>query len=140
VEEKRREVDFIADVQDRTHIFDIVNEYKPEVMYHAAAHKHVPLMEENPMEAVKNNIFGTKNIAEAADTFGVSYFVMISTDKAVNSPNVMGATKYFAEMIVRNLAKESKTKFVAVRFGNVLGSCGSVVPLFKQQIAKKGVR
>jgi len=131
-------IPIIADVQDRVRIFDIVSEYKPDVMYHAAAHKHVPLMEANPMEAVKNNIFGTKNVAEAADTFGVSYFVMISTDKAVNPPNIMGATKRFAEMIVQNLAKESKTKFAAVRFGNVLGSRGSVVPLFKQQIAKGG--
>ncbi|WP_186667731.1 nucleoside-diphosphate sugar epimerase/dehydratase [Sporosarcina sp. BP05] len=131
-------VPIIADVQDRMRIFDIVSEYKPDVMYHAAAHKHVPLMEANPMEAVKNNIFGTKNVAEAADTFGVPYFVMVSTDKAVNPPNIMGATKRFAEMIVQNLAKDSVTKFAAVRFGNVLGSRGSVVPLFKQQIAKGG--
>ena len=131
-------IPIIADVQDRMRIFDIVNEYKPDVIYHAAAHKHVPLMEANPMEAVKNNIFGTKNVAEAADTFGVPYFVMVSTDKAVNPPNVMGATKRFAEMIVQNLAKESNTKFAAVRFGNVLGSRGSVVPLFKKQIAKGG--
>jgi len=131
-------IPIIADVKDRNRIFDIVSEYKPDVMYHAAAHKHVPLMEANPMEAVKNNIFGTKNVAEAADTFGVPYFVMISTDKAVNPPNVMGATKRFAEMIVQNLAKKSKTKFAAVRFGNVLGSRGSVVPLFKKQIAKGG--
>ncbi|MBU0906388.1 MAG: polysaccharide biosynthesis protein [Firmicutes bacterium] len=128
----------IADVQDRERIFDIVEEYRPDVIYHAAAHKHVPLMEGNPMEAVKNNIFGTKNVAEAADTFGVGNFVLISTDKAVNPPNVMGATKRFAEMIVQNLAKDSKTKFAAVRFGNVLGSRGSVVPLFKKQIAKGG--
>jgi len=131
-------IPIIADVQDRMRIFDIVSEYKPDVMYHAAAHKHVPLMEANPMEAVKNNIFGTKNVAEAADTFGVPYFVMVSTDKAVNPPNIMGATKRFAEMIVQNLAKESTTKFAAVRFGNVLGSRGSVVPLFKQQIAMGG--
>ena len=131
-------IPIIADVKDRTRIFDIFSEYKPDVIYHAAAHKHVPLMEANPMEAVKNNIFGTKNVAEGADLFGVPYFVMISTDKAVNPPNVMGATKRFAEMIVQNLAKESKTKFAAVRFGNVLGSRGSVVPLFKQQIAKGG--
>ncbi|MFD1929266.1 polysaccharide biosynthesis protein [Sporosarcina siberiensis] len=131
-------IPIIADVQDRSRIFDIVNEYKPDVIYHAAAHKHVPLMEANPMEAVKNNIFGTKNVAEAADTFGVPHFVMISTDKAVNPPNVMGATKRFAEMIVQNLAKESNTKFAAVRFGNVLGSRGSVVPLFKKQIAMGG--
>ncbi|SEM88948.1 NDP-sugar epimerase, includes UDP-GlcNAc-inverting 4,6-dehydratase FlaA1 and capsular polysaccharide biosynthesis protein EpsC [Paenisporosarcina quisquiliarum] len=128
----------IADIQDRNRIFDIVSEYKPNVIYHAAAHKHVPLMEYNPMEAVKNNIYGTKNVAEAADTFGIDYFVMISTDKAVNPPNIMGATKRFAEMIVQNLAKDSRTKFAAVRFGNVLGSRGSVVPLFKKQIAKGG--
>ena len=128
----------IADVQDRARIFDIVDEFRPDVIYHAAAHKHVPLMEGNPMEAVKNNIFGTKNVAEAADTFGVANFVLVSTDKAVNPPNVMGATKRFAEMIVQNLAKDSKTKFAAVRFGNVLGSRGSVVPLFKKQIAKGG--
>lgn len=131
-------IPIIADIQDRNRIFDIVSEFKPDVIYHAAAHKHVPLMEYNPMEAVKNNIFGTKNVAEAADMFGVGYFVMISTDKAVNPPNIMGATKRFAEMVVQNLAKESKTKFAAVRFGNVLGSRGSVVPLFKKQIAAGG--
>ncbi|PIC85445.1 hypothetical protein CSV72_13610 [Sporosarcina sp. P20a] len=128
----------IADVQDRTRIFDLIGELKPDVIYHAAAHKHVPLMESNPMEAVKNNIFGTKNVAEAARFFGVSHFVLVSTDKAVNPPNIMGATKRFAEMVVQNLAKDSETKFAAVRFGNVLGSRGSVVPLFKQQIAKGG--
>ncbi|MCG7343984.1 polysaccharide biosynthesis protein [Sporosarcina sp. ACRSL] len=131
-------IPIIADVQDRDRIFDIMAEYKPDVIYHAAAHKHVPLMEANPMEAVKNNIFGTKNVAEAADTFGVPYFVLVSTDKAVNPPNVMGATKRFAEMVVQNLAKNSRTKFAAVRFGNVLGSRGSVVPLFKKQIAAGG--
>lgn len=131
-------IPIIADVQDRDRIFDIMAEYKPDVIYHAAAHKHVPLMEANPMEAVKNNIFGTKNVAEAADTFGVPHFVLVSTDKAVNPPNIMGATKRFAEMVVQNLAKESKTKFAAVRFGNVLGSRGSVVPLFKKQIAAGG--
>ncbi|MFC5589114.1 polysaccharide biosynthesis protein [Sporosarcina soli] len=131
-------IPIIADVQDRVRIFDIVAEHSPDVIYHAAAHKHVPLMEYQPMEAVKNNIFGTKNVAEAADTFGVPHFVLVSTDKAVNPPNIMGATKRFAEMLVQNLAKESKTKFAAVRFGNVLGSRGSVIPLFKQQIAKGG--
>ena len=131
-------IPIIADIQDRNRIFDIISEYKPDVIYHAAAHKHVPLMEYNPMEAVKNNMFGTKNVAEAAHTFGVGYFVMISTDKAVNPPNVMGATKRFAEMIVQNLARNSETKFAAVRFGNVLGSRGSVIPLFKKQIAKGG--
>ncbi|ALC86486.1 hypothetical protein AM499_12110 [Bacillus sp. FJAT-22090] len=131
-------IPIIADIQDRNRIFDIISEYKPEAIYHAAAHKHVPLMEYNPIEAVKNNIFGTKNVAEAADFFDVGHFVMVSTDKAVNPPNIMGATKRFAEMIVQNLAKESKTKFAAVRFGNVLGSRGSVVPLFKKQIATGG--
>jgi len=131
-------VPIIADVQDRERIFDTVAEHAPDVIYHAAAHKHVPLMEANPFEAVKNNIFGTKNVAEAADTFGVGHFVLVSTDKAVNPPNVMGATKRFAEMVVQNLAKNSKTKFTAVRFGNVLGSRGSVVPLFKKQIAAGG--
>lgn len=128
----------IADVQDRERIFDTVAYHAPEVIYHAAAHKHVPLMEANPFEAVKNNIFGTKNVAEAADTFGVGHFVLVSTDKAVNPPNVMGATKRFAEMVVQNLAKNSNTKFAAVRFGNVLGSRGSVVPLFKKQIVAGG--
>lgn len=131
-------VPIIADVQDRERIFAVMSEYRPDVVYHAAAHKHVPMMEYNPMEAVKNNIFGTRNVAEAADAFGVKNFVLISTDKAVNPPNVMGATKRFAEMVIQNLAKESKTKFVAVRFGNVLGSRGSVIPLFKKQIASGG--
>lgn len=131
-------VPIIADVQDRDRIFELMSEYRPDVVYHAAAHKHVPLMEYNPVEAVKNNIFGTKNVAEASDTYRVKNFVLISTDKAVNPPNVMGATKRFAEMIIQNLAKNSKTTFVAVRFGNVLGSRGSVIPLFKQQIAVGG--
>lgn len=129
-------IPIIADVQDRERIFQVVNQFRPDMIYHAAAHKHVPLMEANPLEAVKNNVFGTKNIAEAADKYGVDSFVMISTDKAVNPPNIMGATKRFAEMIVQNLAINSKTTFSAVRFGNVLGSRGSVVPLFKEQIAK----
>ncbi|WP_341301622.1 nucleoside-diphosphate sugar epimerase/dehydratase [Lysinibacillus sp. FSL H8-0500] len=131
-------IPIIADIQDRDRIFEVVEQYKPDVIYHAAAHKHVPLMEYNPREAVKNNIFGTKNIAEATHEFGVSNFVMISTDKAVNPPNVMGATKRIAEMVVQNLAKDSQTKFAAVRFGNVLGSRGSVIPLFKKQIAAGG--
>ncbi|ETP67479.1 polysaccharide biosynthesis protein [Planococcus glaciei] len=131
-------IPIIADVQDRERIFQVVNQFRPDMIYHAAAHKHVPLMEANPLEAVKNNVFGTKNIAEAADKYGVGSFVMISTDKAVNPPNIMGATKRFAEMIVQNLAINSKTTFSAVRFGNVLGSRGSVVPLFKEQIAKGG--
>ncbi len=131
-------VPIIADVQDRQRIFDIIESYKPDVIYHAAAHKHVPLMEGNPFEAVKNNIWGTKNVADAADAFGVGNFVLISTDKAVNPPNIMGATKRFAEMVVQNLAIKSDTTFAAVRFGNVLGSRGSVVPLFREQIAKGG--
>ncbi|KAB2477471.1 polysaccharide biosynthesis protein [Bacillus cereus] len=129
----------IADVQDRNKIFEIIDKHRPYIVYHAAAHKHVPLMERNPEEAVKNNIFGTKNVAEAADTFKVNTFVMVSTDKAVNPTNVMGATKRFAEMLVQHLAAIStNTRFVAVRFGNVLGSRGSVIPLFKKQIQKGG--
>ena len=128
----------IADIQDRERIFEVIETHRPDVIYHAAAHKHVPLMEFNPREAVKNNIFGTKNVAEAADVFGVKNFVMVSTDKAVNPPNVMGATKRIAEMIVQDLATRSQTNFAAVRFGNVLGSRGSVVPLFKEQIVNGG--
>ncbi|HFU3698223.1 TPA: polysaccharide biosynthesis protein [Streptococcus suis] len=128
----------IADIQDRDLMFSVMKEFHPHVVYHAAAHKHVPLMEFNPHEAVKNNIFGTKNVAEAAKEAGVDKFVMVSTDKAVNPPNVMGATKRVAEMIVTGLNGDSKTQFVAVRFGNVLGSRGSVVPLFKEQIKKGG--
>lgn len=131
-------IPIIADVQDRERIFDVVASYRPDVIYHAAAHKHVPLMEYNPQEAVKNNVFGTKNVADAAHELGVSNFVLISTDKAVNPPNVMGSTKRIAEMIVQNLATRSETNFAAVRFGNVLGSRGSVVPRFKQQIAAGG--
>jgi FlaA1/EpsC-like NDP-sugar epimerase len=131
-------VPVIGDIQDRARMFEIMEEHRPYVVYHAAAHKHVPLMEYNPREAVKNNIFGTKNVAEAADTFGVHTFVLISSDKAVNPPNVMGATKRFAELIIQSLAQHSKTKFVAVRFGNVLGSRGSVIPLFKKQIQAGG--
>ncbi len=128
----------IADVRDKERIHAIFAECKPQVVFHAAAHKHVPLMESQPMEAVRNNIFGTKTVAEAADRCGVEAFVMISTDKAVNPTSVMGATKRVAELIIQNLSKVSTTKFVAVRFGNVLGSRGSVIPLFKKQIAKGG--
>ena len=131
-------VPVIADIQDRKRIFEVMEEYKPDVIYHAAAHKHVPLMEYNPKEAVKNNIFGTKNVAEAAGTFGVSIFVLISSDKAVNPTNVMGATKRCAELVIQELDKQYSTKFVAVRFGNVLGSRGSVIPLFKKQILAGG--
>ena len=128
----------IADIQDRERIIDIMATYRPSVVYHAAAHKHVPLMEYNPHEAVKNNIFGTKNVAEAAKAANVEKFIMISTDKAVNPPNVMGATKRVAEMIVTGLNESGKTQFAAVRFGNVLGSRGSVVPVFKDQVKKGG--
>ncbi len=128
----------IADVQDREKMFSIMDKYKPDVVYHAAAHKHVPLMERNPEEAVKNNVVGTRNVAEAASSAKVGTFVMVSTDKAVNPTNVMGATKRIAEMIVQHMDIVSETKFVAVRFGNVLGSRGSVIPLFKKQIQEGG--
>lgn len=128
----------IASIRDRKRIEEIFENYRPYVVFHAAAHKHVPLMEHNPSEAIKNNVFGTLNLVECADKFGVHKFVLISTDKAVNPTNVMGATKRTAEMIVQAFSKKSKTEFVAVRFGNVLGSNGSVIPLFKRQIAKGG--
>lgn len=131
-------VPIIADIQDREKINEIMEQYHPDIVYHAAAHKHVPLMEYNPKEAVKNNIFGTKNVAEAAKAARVKNFVMVSTDKANNPPNVMGSTKRIAEMIVTGLNEESCTKFSAVRFGNVLGSRGSVIPVFREQIAQGG--
>ncbi len=131
-------IPIIADIQDREKIFHIMKEHQPDIVYHAAAHKHVPLMEYNPREAVKNNIKGTKNVAEAAKEANVKNFVMVSTDKANNPPNVMGATKRIAEMIVTGLNEENCTKFSAVRFGNVLGSRGSVIPVFREQIAKGG--
>ncbi|MGX4587131.1 polysaccharide biosynthesis protein [Paenibacillus chitinolyticus] len=128
----------IADVQDRTRIADVFREFGPQVVFHAAAHKHVPLMERNPSEAIKNNVFGSRNVAECADEFGAERFVLISTDKAVNPTSIMGTTKRIAEMFIQSLDKHSKTKFVAVRFGNVLGSRGSVIPRFKDQIARGG--
>lgn len=131
-------VPIIADIQDRQKIFEIIEQYQPDIVYHAAAHKHVPMMEYNPREAVKNNVYGTKNVAEAAKANNVKNFVMISTDKANNPPNVMGSTKRIAEMIVTGLNEPGKTKFSAVRFGNVLGSRGSVIPVFREQIAKGG--
>jgi FlaA1/EpsC-like NDP-sugar epimerase len=131
-------VPVIGDIQDRARMFEVMEEHRPDVVYHAAAHKHVPLMEYNPRESVKNNVFGTKNVAEAADTLGVDTFVLISSDKAVNPTNVMGSTKRIAEMVIQQLSKTSSTKFVAVRFGNVLGSRGSVIPLFKKQILAGG--
>ncbi|HGF7137454.1 TPA: polysaccharide biosynthesis protein [Enterococcus faecium] len=131
-------VPIIADIQDRKKINEIMEQFHPDIVYHAAAHKHVPLMEYNPKEAVKNNIFGTKNVAEAAKAAKVKNFVMVSTDKANNPPNVMGSTKRIAEMIVTGLNEEGCTKFSAVRFGNVLGSRGSVIPVFREQIAQGG--
>ncbi|WP_416351070.1 polysaccharide biosynthesis protein [Staphylococcus saprophyticus] len=132
-------IPIIADVQDKERMKEVMQAYKPYVVYHAAAHKHVPLMEYNPQEAIKNNVLGTRNTAEAAKLVEVSKFVMVSTDKAVNPPNVMGASKRVAEMVIQNMNNEtSKTDFVAVRFGNVLGSRGSVIPLFKKQIEAGG--
>ena len=131
-------ISVIADVQDERKMMSVMSTYRPDVVYHAAAHKHVPLMEENPEEAIKNNLIGTINTAEAARWNGVKAFVMVSTDKAVNPTSVMGATKRLAEMVIQYLNTESETKFVTVRFGNVLGSRGSVIPLFKRQIEKGG--
>lgn len=128
----------IGSVRDIHRLEAIFEEYKPEVVFHAAAHKHVPLMEDSPGEAIKNNVFGTVNMAKAADLFGVKTFVMVSTDKAVNPTNIMGASKRMCEMVIQTIQTISKTKFVAVRFGNVLGSNGSVIPLFKKQIAQGG--
>lgn len=128
----------IADVQDRNRMFEVMRRYRPTNVYHAAAHKHVPMMECNPGEAIKNNIFGTKNVAEAAKDADVRNFVMVSTDKANKPPNVMGSTKRIAEMIVTALNEKDRTNFSAVRFGNVLGSRGSVIPLFREQIEKGG--
>lgn len=128
----------IASVRDSKKVDAMFEQFRPDIVFHAAAHKHVPLMEDSPEEAVKNNVFGTYNVALAADKYGVDRFVLISTDKAVNPTNVMGATKRVCEMIVQAMAQKSKTKFVAVRFGNVLGSNGSVIPLFKEQIAAGG--
>jgi FlaA1/EpsC-like NDP-sugar epimerase len=128
----------IADIQDSRKMMAVMNRHRPDVVYHAAAHKHVPLMERNPEEAVKNNVIGTMNVAIAASKYEVNTFVMISTDKAVNPTSVMGATKRMAEMIIQDMDRSSNTKFVAVRFGNVLGSRGSVIPRFKHQIEKGG--
>ncbi len=128
----------IASVRNTLRMGKIFETYKPQVVYHAAAHKHVPLMEESPNEAVKNNVYGTLKTVRAADANGVERFVLISTDKAVNPTNIMGATKRICEMIVQMYNRRSKTEFVAVRFGNVLGSNGSVIPLFKKQIADGG--
>ncbi|RRD92075.1 polysaccharide biosynthesis protein [Clostridiales bacterium COT073_COT-073] len=128
----------IASVCDKKRMDFIFSQYRPEIIYHAAAHKHVPLMEESPNEAIKNNVFGTWNMTELADKYGVQRFVQISTDKAVNPTNIMGASKRICEMIIQSYDKKSKTEFVAVRFGNVLASNGSVVPLFRKQILRGG--
>lgn len=128
----------ISDVRDRHKINLVFLKHKPNVVFHAAAHKHVPLMEMHPDEAIKTNIFGTRNVAEMADRTNCERFIFISTDKAVNPSSVMGATKRMAELVIQNMFEGSKTKFVTVRFGNVLGSRGSVVPVFKKQIAKGG--
>jgi FlaA1/EpsC-like NDP-sugar epimerase len=140
----------VADIRDRDKMDKIFKKYRPEVVFHVAAHKHVPMMEFHPDEAVMNNIIGTKNVAELAERYGAERVVMISTDKAINPTSVMGASKRVAEMVVKDLGSrkakaeertgegKNKTKFVAVRFGNVLESNGSVVPMFKQQIAEGG--
>lgn len=128
----------IGSVRDAGRVDMLFQTYRPEIVFHAAAHKHVPLMEESPNEAIKNNVFGTYHVAQAADRFGAENFVLISTDKAVNPTNIMGASKRLCEMIVQTMANRSETKFVAVRFGNVLGSNGSVIPLFQRQIAEGG--
>ncbi len=128
----------IGSIRDKGKLDHVFSEYQPDVVFHAAAHKHVPLMESSPEEAVKNNILGTKKLAETADQYHVKRFVLVSTDKAVNPTNVMGASKRAAEMIIQSLSKKSRTKFMAVRFGNVLGSQGSVIPIFKRQIANGG--
>lgn len=128
----------IASVRNTKRMNFIFQKYRPDIVYHAAAHKHVPLMEDSPNEAVKNNVLGTLKVVQAADRWKVKRFVMISTDKAVNPTNIMGATKRICEMIIQTYNNRSKTEFVAVRFGNVLGSNGSVIPLFKKQIAQGG--
>ena len=128
----------IGSVRDSKRLNCVFDKYRPQIVYHAAAHKHVPLMEESPNETLKNNVFGTLKTADCADRFGVEKFVLISTDKAVNPTNIMGASKRICEMIVQSYNRKSNTEFVAVRFGNVLGSNGSVIPLFKEQIANGG--
>ncbi|WP_321546842.1 nucleoside-diphosphate sugar epimerase/dehydratase [Hyalangium rubrum] len=128
----------VADIRDVDRLMRLGKEHAPQYVFHAAAHKHVPLMEDSPEEAIKNNVFGTRNVARMADACGAERFVLISTDKAVHPSSVMGASKRLAEMVIRDVAAKSRTAFTAVRFGNVLGSAGSVVPLFKQQIQRGG--
>lgn len=131
-------ISLIVSIRERNDIYKILKEYQPEVLYHAAAHKHVPLMEDRPMEAIRNNVFGTKNVIDACMDCGVKRFIMISTDKAVNPTNVMGATKRMTELILQSRKSHSDIKMAAVRFGNVLGSNGSVIPIFKEQIKQGG--
>ena len=131
-------ITLIGSVRDKGRLKELYTKYKPQIIFHAAAHKHVPLMEHSPAEAIKNNVVGTFNVAKLASEHNVERFVLISTDKAVNPTNVMGASKRMCEMIIQSMDKASKTEFVAVRFGNVLGSNGSVIPLFKKQIANGG--
>ena len=128
----------IGSVRDSKRMECVFSKYRPDIVYHAAAHKHVPLMEDSPNESIKNNVFGTFKTAQMADKYGANRFVLISTDKAVNPTNIMGASKRMCEMIVQSFSRKSKTEFVAVRFGNVLGSNGSVIPLFKKQIEQGG--
>ena len=128
----------IGSVRDESRLRAVFEKYKPEIVFHAAAHKHVPLMEDSPNESIKNNVFGTYNTAKCSDEFGVQKFILISTDKAVNPTNIMGASKRICEMIIQYFSNRSKTEFAAVRFGNVLGSNGSVIPLFRRQIAEGG--
>ena len=128
----------VASVRDAERMEDVFKKYKPNIVLHAAAHKHVPLMENSPLEAIHNNIFGTNNVVNLSDKYKVEKFVLISTDKAVNPTNIMGATKRFCELLIQTKSKRSHTNYCAVRFGNVLGSNGSVIPLFKKQIAKGG--
>ncbi|MBR6614683.1 MAG: polysaccharide biosynthesis protein, partial [Lachnospiraceae bacterium] len=139
--EKYPELDLrvlIGSVRNTHRVDTIFKKYKPDIVYHAAAHKHVPLMEDSPNEAIKNNVFGTYKVAKAADKYGTKRFVLISTDKAVNPTNIMGASKRMCEMVIQMMNARSQTDFVAVRFGNVLGSNGSVIPLFKKQIEQGG--
>ena len=128
----------IGSVRDKKKLEDVFSKYRPYLVFHAAAHKHVPLMEVSPLEAIKNNVLGTQNVADCADKFGTKRFILISTDKAVNPTNIMGASKRMCEMVIQAKNKTSKTEYAAVRFGNVLGSNGSVVPLFKKQIKEGG--
>ena len=131
-------ITLIGSVRNTRRIDSVIETYRPDIIFHAAAHKHVPLMEDSPNEAIKNNVEGTYKTAQAAAKWGVKKFVLISTDKAVNPTNIMGASKRLCEMVVQMMNRQSDTDFVAVRFGNVLGSNGSVIPLFKKQIAEGG--